>query len=181
MPRRQKLLPETAKPLTLSVLLTLCPVCGSEMRPAYCNHRRIYTLEGARNNRLQIRRCLNQTCPRFEKPYRPEMSWRADSHGPARRIRNPGTRLPGDDRPCYSEERESRPDSPGSPADELPPTSCHHTSGERRGCPASWRAWLHPGRRSNALRHNGRRILHLRRSNALDDYANVVDQLKKQM
>lgn len=76
MPRKQKLLSETAEPLTLSVLLTLCPVCGSEMRPAYYNHRRIYTLRSVRNIRLQIRRCLNQTCPRFKKPYRPEMETR---------------------------------------------------------------------------------------------------------
>src|SRR5919201_564896 len=49
-----------------------CPVCGETMWAAYHNYRTITTLEDVVHLTLQIRRCLNQACPQFRRPYRPE-------------------------------------------------------------------------------------------------------------
>jgi len=42
------------------------------MWAAYHNYRTITTLEDVVHLTLQIRRCLNQACPQFRRPYRPE-------------------------------------------------------------------------------------------------------------
>jgi hypothetical protein len=42
------------------------------MWAAYHNYRTLTTLEEVMHLTLQIRRCLNRTCPQFRRPYRPE-------------------------------------------------------------------------------------------------------------
>jgi hypothetical protein len=42
------------------------------MWAAYHNYRTITTLDDVVHLTLQIRRCLNRTCPQFHRPYRPE-------------------------------------------------------------------------------------------------------------
>ena len=49
-----------------------CPLCGETMWAAYHHYRTITTLEEVVHLTLQIRRCLNRTCPHFHRPYRPE-------------------------------------------------------------------------------------------------------------
>jgi hypothetical protein len=49
-----------------------CPLCGETMWTAYHNYRTITTLAEVLHLTLQIRRCLNRTCPQFRRPYRPE-------------------------------------------------------------------------------------------------------------
>jgi hypothetical protein len=46
------------------------------MWAAYHNYRTITTLEDVVHLTLQIRRCLNRSCPRFRRPYRPEAEGR---------------------------------------------------------------------------------------------------------
>jgi hypothetical protein len=46
------------------------------MWAAYHNYRTITTLEAVVHLTLQIRRCLNHTCPQFRRPYRPEAEGR---------------------------------------------------------------------------------------------------------
>jgi hypothetical protein len=46
------------------------------MWAAYHNYRTITTLEDVVHLTLQIRRCLNQACPQFRRPYRPEAEGR---------------------------------------------------------------------------------------------------------
>ena len=57
---------------TLQPLGRYCPLCGEPMWAAYHNHRTITTLDDVVHLTLQIRRCLNRTCPQFRRPYRPE-------------------------------------------------------------------------------------------------------------
>jgi Transposase, Mutator family len=61
---------------TLIPILRHCPCCGGTMWAAYHNNRTITTLETVLRLTLQIRRCLNPTCPQFRKPYRPEAEGR---------------------------------------------------------------------------------------------------------
>ena len=61
---------------TLLPILRHCPCCGNTMWAAYHNSRTITTLETVLHLTLQIRRCLNLTCPQFRKPYRPEAEGR---------------------------------------------------------------------------------------------------------
>jgi len=46
------------------------------MWAAYHNSRTITTLDDVVHLTLQIRRCLNRTCPQFRRPYRPEVEGR---------------------------------------------------------------------------------------------------------
>lgn len=57
---------------TLQPLGRHCPLCGETMWAAYHNYRTLTTLEEVMHLTLQIRRCLNRTCPQFHRPYRPE-------------------------------------------------------------------------------------------------------------
>jgi MULE transposase-like protein len=61
---------------TLQPLGRHCPVCGGIMWAAYHNYRTITTLEDVIHLTLQIRRCLNRSCPQFRRPYRPEAEGR---------------------------------------------------------------------------------------------------------
>jgi len=56
----------------LQPLQRYCPTCGEIMWAAYHNYRTITTLEAVLALILQIRRCLNRSCPHFRQPYRPE-------------------------------------------------------------------------------------------------------------
>ena len=61
---------------TLQTIVRHCPCCGEPMWAAYHNYRTITTLEAVVRLTLQIRRCLNLTCPQVRKPYRPEAEGR---------------------------------------------------------------------------------------------------------
>ena len=61
---------------TLQPLGRHCPLCGETMWAAYHNYRTITTLDDVVHLTLQIRRCLNQACPQFRRPYRPEAEGR---------------------------------------------------------------------------------------------------------
>ena len=61
---------------TLQPLGRHCPLCGETMWAAYHNSRTITTLDDVVHLTLQIRRCLNQACPQFRRPYRPEAEGR---------------------------------------------------------------------------------------------------------
>jgi len=75
MPRKRKAA-KASEALTLKSLLNKCPACNHEMTSAYYNRRRVYTLPRAVDLRLQIRRCENEWCPRYQRPYRPELETR---------------------------------------------------------------------------------------------------------
>jgi hypothetical protein len=66
----------------LTPLTSVCPACGSTTHVAYHTHRAITTLDGGYRLHLTVRRCQTRTCPRYHRPYRPEMegSW-ALPHG----------------------------------------------------------------------------------------------------
>jgi hypothetical protein len=57
---------------TLPPLGRHCPLCGETMWVAYHHYRTLTTLAEVMHLTLQIRRCLNRTCPQFRRPYRPE-------------------------------------------------------------------------------------------------------------
>jgi len=57
---------------TLQTFLRHCPCCGNLMWAAYPNYRTVTTLSGILHLTLKIRRCITPTCPRFQRPYRPE-------------------------------------------------------------------------------------------------------------
>jgi Transposase, Mutator family len=61
---------------TLLPLARHCPCCGTTMWAAYHNSLPLTTLEAVLRLTLQIRRCLNATCPQCRKPYRPEAEGR---------------------------------------------------------------------------------------------------------
>jgi len=61
---------------TLHPLGRHCPLCGEMRWAAYHNSRTITTLDDVVHLTLQIRRCLNRTCPQFRRPYRPEAEGR---------------------------------------------------------------------------------------------------------
>jgi hypothetical protein len=61
---------------TLQPLGRHCPLCGETVWAVYHNYRTITTLDDVVHLTLQIRRCLNRTCPQFRRPYRPEAEGR---------------------------------------------------------------------------------------------------------
>jgi ribosomal protein S27AE len=61
---------------TLTSLRKNCPECGSRMWADYDNWRTITTLWGLLGLRLKVRRCHNEQCGRYLKPYRPEAEGR---------------------------------------------------------------------------------------------------------
>ena len=64
--------PRPRHTLTLAPLLHLCPECGHTLWFAYDNNRTITTLDGVVRLVLHVHRCVNPSCSRFHKPYRPE-------------------------------------------------------------------------------------------------------------
>jgi len=61
---------------TLQPLQRSCPTCGETMWAAYHTDRTSTTLATVLALTLQIRRCLNRSCPHFRQPYRPELEGR---------------------------------------------------------------------------------------------------------
>jgi hypothetical protein len=64
--------PRPSHTLKLAPLLHLCPECGHTLWFAYNNLRTITTLDGVVRLILRIDRCVNPSCSRFHKAYRPE-------------------------------------------------------------------------------------------------------------
>lgn len=58
--------------LNLGPLLHHCLECGHTLWFAYDNFRTITTLDGVVRLILHVHRCVNPSCSRFHKPYRPE-------------------------------------------------------------------------------------------------------------
>ncbi len=66
----------------LSPLRTQCVGCGQPMWVAYHTQRTITTLQGISRLTLHVRRCRNQRCEWYHRPYRPEEEGRwALPHG----------------------------------------------------------------------------------------------------
>ena len=66
----------------LSPLRTQCVGCGQPMWVAYHTQRTVTTLQGMCYLRLAVRRCRNQQCEWYHRPYRPEEEGRwALPHG----------------------------------------------------------------------------------------------------
>lgn len=61
---------ETMVPLR--PLSTTCLSCGHTARVAYHTQRRVTTLHDRFCLSLTVRRCHQETCPRYHQPYRPE-------------------------------------------------------------------------------------------------------------
>lgn len=57
---------------TLALQLTDCPACAQRMPAAYTKTRKLVTMHGLIELRLQIRRCENTHCPRFHQICHPE-------------------------------------------------------------------------------------------------------------
>lgn len=68
--------PKASREITLHTRRTRCPSCGRIMWSAYVSYRTISTLQGVHRIRLHVRRCHNHSCPRYQKPYRPEAEGR---------------------------------------------------------------------------------------------------------
>ena len=49
-----------------------CPDCGQGLVFDYANYRTVTTLQAVTRLTLQIRRCPQPDCPRYQRPYRPE-------------------------------------------------------------------------------------------------------------
>ena len=61
---------------TLTGLRRNCPECGKRMWADYDNWRTVTTLWGSLGLRLKVRRCHNEECSRYLRPYRPEAEGR---------------------------------------------------------------------------------------------------------
>jgi hypothetical protein len=57
----------------LKPLIADCPACGRRMWADYRNRRAVATLGGLVGLVLDIRRCHQRACPRYGRPYRPEI------------------------------------------------------------------------------------------------------------
>lgn len=73
---RTRCRPEASAEKTLHTGIQLCPSCRKRMWSAYVNVRVVTTLDGLQRLRLHVRRCQNRSCPRYHRPYRPEVEGR---------------------------------------------------------------------------------------------------------
>lgn len=64
--------PAAVREEVLDSLQRHCPACGGALWIDYENRRTVSLLTGNVRLRLKIRRCQNQACSRYHKPYRPE-------------------------------------------------------------------------------------------------------------
>ena len=64
--------PQPTRSQTLKAVTTHCPECGQRLAFDYTNYRTVTTLDAVLRLTLQIRRCPNPHCPRFQQAYRPE-------------------------------------------------------------------------------------------------------------
>lgn len=67
---------EADRDKTLTTLRKNCAECGKRMWADYDNRRTITTLSGLVRLKLKVRRCHNEQCSRYLKPYRPEAEGR---------------------------------------------------------------------------------------------------------
>src|SRR5579883_649905 len=63
---------ETETIVSFQTLSTQCFTCGHTARVAYHTRRRVTTLQGQFCLSLAVRRCHQESCPRYHHPYRPE-------------------------------------------------------------------------------------------------------------
>jgi hypothetical protein len=71
MGRKQRR-PEAGREEGLRPCFQQCLSCGRWLWVAYYRERTVTTLTGLVRLRLQVRRCVNQACPRYRVAYRPE-------------------------------------------------------------------------------------------------------------
>jgi hypothetical protein len=71
MARKEHRAPATAEQV-LTCLRTRCGFCGQPISVAYRTRRTITTLQGNCRLILRVRRCRNQACEWYHRPYRPE-------------------------------------------------------------------------------------------------------------
>ena len=64
--------PPAASELRLEPLNDRCEYCGEKLWVAYHSPRTVATLSGLVRLRLVVRRCVNEGCPLYHEPYRPE-------------------------------------------------------------------------------------------------------------
>jgi hypothetical protein len=68
--------PAPVRAETLTCCQSTCPHCGGPTWCQYQNRRQLVTLEGVVELHLQVRQCQQPDCPRYHKPYRPELEGR---------------------------------------------------------------------------------------------------------
>jgi MULE transposase domain len=74
--------PEATHKKLLTPLKEHCEQCGQPLWVAHHSHRTVTTLSGLWELTLVVRQCMQPSCPRFHKPYRPEEEGRwALPHG----------------------------------------------------------------------------------------------------
>ena len=71
MARKERRAPATTEQ-ELTCLRTCCGFCGHPIAVAYRTRRTITTLQGSCRLTLRVRRCRNQACEWYHRPYRPE-------------------------------------------------------------------------------------------------------------
>jgi len=64
--------PEATQKKMLIPLKERCEQCGQPLWVAHHSHRTVTTLPGLWKLTLVVRQCIQPSCPRFHKPYRPE-------------------------------------------------------------------------------------------------------------
>ena len=69
---RKRARPAAVREEVLDSIQRHCPACGGALWVDYENRRTVSLLTGPVRLRLKIRRCQNQACDRYHKPYRPE-------------------------------------------------------------------------------------------------------------
>ncbi len=79
---RRNAKPAPTRTEVLECIIQNCPTCGSHMWVDYENTRVIITLSEVVQLRLRVRRCPNEACARYHKPYRPECEgkWALPKH-----------------------------------------------------------------------------------------------------
>lgn len=67
---------KASKERTLHTRRKHCSACGKTMWSAYVSLRTVSTLEGVCRIHSHVRRCRSPSCPRYQKPFRPEAEGR---------------------------------------------------------------------------------------------------------
>jgi hypothetical protein len=73
---RKQARPTPVREEVLDSIQRRCPACDGALWVDYENRRTVSLLTGSVRLRLKIRRCQNQACRRYHKPYRPEAEGR---------------------------------------------------------------------------------------------------------
>jgi hypothetical protein len=69
---RQSMRPTPSRWETLETATRRCPACGGRLSCHYTNRRAVVTLDGPLGLRLKVRRCVNRSCARYHRAFRPE-------------------------------------------------------------------------------------------------------------